>query len=94
MRTYQNTLFVDSITEVELRPRRGAKRIYLAVQNASSNSVDMNTDTHADSNNGQEIQAMQTYEQDRGVTNAALWFKGRAAAGTLQMFKVTEGYPD
>lgn len=96
MRTYQNTYYIDIATELEVKPQKNSNRIYLCIQNRSASSIDMNVNTHADSLNGQEIQATQTYEQDRGVVSDYLYIRGRAAATTppSQQVSIVEGYPD
>lgn len=94
MRTYQNTYFTDAGAELELKPQRNKQRSYIAIQNRSANSIYINYGTHADVNNGQEIQSFQTFELDRGVPNDHIFIVGAAVASAspVQKVGITEGY--
>lgn len=94
MRNYRQTIYVDDITEIEIKPPKGRVRKYLLLENRSANSVDFNYCTHADSLNGTEIQATQTYEQIFGVSNDYIYIRGRGATGSRQQVNITEGFDD
>lgn len=90
MADYTNQYYLDSVTEVELRPALSG-RTYLLIQNNSADSLYMGFDTHGSANNGLEIPAGQFYERETRVPQNKLYLIGAGAAGSKQKILVTEG---
>lgn len=91
----RQTIYVDSATDVEIRPFRDKKQSYFFAQNGSLESVFYEEDTLATSENGIEIPAGQFIElkesDGQSVPQGNVWFRGASAPGTRQLVKVKRG---
>lgn len=81
------TVQVNSTTEFILRPPRTGKRNYLLIQNKSGNEIDINEDTHADTNNGEAVNGGQFWERSAHtslVPQGNIYINGTVAAPATQ----------
>ena len=91
----RNTIYLDSGTNVEVRPPREG-RTYFFAQNLSANDVYFDEGTMATSENGIAIGAGQFLELRRSdgqsVPQGNCWFRGSVAPGNpLQRVLIKEG---
>ena len=91
-RDYTQTVFVNAVTEVVIKPPKGARRSYFLAQGDATGDFYINFDTHADAGNGITVPAGQFYERERGTApQNYIYLKGSVAAPALQRILITEG---
>lgn len=90
----RNMIYVNASVDMEVRPPKGG-RTYFFAQNNSAADVYYEEGTLATSENGIVIAAGQFIEQrasdGQSVPQGNLWFRGSAAAPTLQRITIKEG---
>jgi len=92
-RTYRSQYYVDAVTEIEVKPVKAAGgRVYLLIQNRSTDAIYINFGTHADAYNGIELAAGLYYERDKEAPDDYIYIRGAAVAGSQQAVHITEAY--
>lgn len=90
----RDILYVNNVTDVEKKPPRKG-RSYFFAQNLSAADVYYDEGTMATSENGLTIGAGQNLElrasDGQSVPQGNVWFRGSAAAPTLQRILIKEG---
>lgn len=89
----RNTIYINSVIDVETRPPRGG-RSYFFAQNLSDADIYYEENTLATSENGILIAAGQNIElrasDGQSVPQGNVWFRGSKAAGLLQRVLIKE----